>query len=39
MVMREAEIGLRQDTFLPITTVDHKISTQGYLNMLTLGVC
>ena len=38
MDMRVVDIGLRPSTLLPITMVDYKISTQGYLKMIFLRV-
>ena len=39
MVMREVDIGIRLATFLHITIVDYKLSTQGFLNNLFQGLC
>ena len=39
MVVRELEIDIRPSTFLYITMVDYKLSTQGYLKKILEEVC
>ena len=38
MVMRELDIGLIPENFLPITVLENNIPHQGPLNMISIGV-